>query len=990
MEARPVSPQSGLYIAWCEWLDHERGPGRLHKVGHTGDLARRLRDDCYTTCFPEEAWCYLATFELPSKEDAFLLETAVLHCCRHHRLGTRELVKLGLGELVALATKAAAVLGLRPTRRDRPVYPFAPARTAPRTAAPPTAPAPAEPAAWRSKRALVEALTVPAPPDWVGAAGAPAPALDLAAVLDDVLALDLEALARALPPRAAPAEAAPRPSLPPAAPCPPVAPRPAPSPPAAVPRLAPPPREPAPDDGDAHLDEAGDPDVLDTVRELAATPYDLLARPIEARPYQREAIDLCLRELRAAGRAVLQMACRCGKTPVAYGVLCALLAEAAAEGRPAAALYLVPGLPLLRQTAQKLASYGFREPVLLVGSDPRAVLLTGGRALDMTTEAAAIRAFLAGGGARLVVCTYQSSPLVPADAFVLTVFDECHRVCGDAAPRPFNHTLLAPPAGARLFMTATPAYDPPAEGVLSMRDRERFGGVAYRYHLQKGIAAGYVNDFRLELVAAPTDPGAAEAQAREDALPGQLLAAMGRVDKLLVFCRDTRQAARLCEALAAAPRPPGVAPFEPLLAHSHQPPGAAAAALRRLAEPGVRAALFNCRMFSEGVEVPALNGVFFAAPRHSPRTVIQCLCRPLNKVDGKPPSLVFIPVLTDPARPPDDPANLKRYATIIPFIDALLDEDARLYEHLLDPEEHPYPVEVLGAHTLGPCSAKTRALLLRAVRLAVRHGGKASSRCERLLRVENLPWAVGFAELRRVVLECNRYPKTVDALTVGDARVCLHRFYRWAADEYIAWRGGGPTKLEPYQVADLQGLPQWERFGVPGPYPVRECLDFLEGWLRDHNGEPPMIEINRGGFVGLDATPMERLAGFCTCINQGDGKERRDKAGNIKPAGSGFTVSADKQAELDRICRPYGLRWRKERDPSGALIKGGPKTFIQEAHARFMVYYKNHGSEGEYIKKWFPFYPRHHSRMEYLEVQENGTAPPRWRAGKKKARRAAK
>ena len=57
--------------------------------------------------------------------------------------------------------------------------------------------------------------------------------------------------------------------------------------------------------------------------------------------------------------------------------------------------------------------------------------------------------------------------------------------------------------------------------------------------------------------------------------------------------------------------------------------------------------MFNCRLFQEGVEFPDLNAIFFAAPRHSPIDIIQSLCRPLNKKESKPPSVIFIPLPYD-------------------------------------------------------------------------------------------------------------------------------------------------------------------------------------------------------------------------------------------------------------------------------------------------------------------------------------------------------
>lgn len=971
----PLEGRPGVYVAWGRWLDVEYGPGQLHKVGHTGNLGARLDDSAYVTCFPPGHWRYVATFELATKEDAFLLETAVLHCCRHRRLGgssggargpLSELVRMTAAEIVSVASAVACELRLAATPRDRPEY--APsARGSAAGLSKERAVTPAEPTAWAASKARVERLTVPPEVDELaeaiaglklsGPPGPPSslPQTDLSDYIDDLLTLDFSAVkipVEAKPPVEAKSPVEAKPKTPVA----------------------------AASQEDMVLDEVDDAEFAGAMgaveEEIAASPFDIHAAPapIEARDYQRDATALCVAELRREGKAILQMACRCGKTPVAFGVLRDFFAEGPADEKPINALYLVPGLSLLRQTAQKLASYGFAEPMLLVGSDPRPVPLPGGRSLVMTTDPTVIRAFVGERGRRLVISTYQSSPQVPTDVFGLTVCDEAHRVCGGKTARPFNHFVMAPRVGARLFMTATPAYDPPGKTAITMKDRDIFGGVAYRYHLRQGIAAGYVNDFRLEIVAAPN--AHATPAAEEEAMPAQLLTAMAKVDKLLVFCRNIGHATRLCAALKEAALPDGVLPFESLVAHSRMGSGGAAGALRRFATPGERAVLFNCRLFQEGVEIPALNGVFFAAPRHSPRDIIQSVCRPLNQMAGKPPSVVFLPVLHDPARPPDDPANLKRYASIIPFVDALLEEDPRLYDHLLDPAGTPYPIEILGTHTLRLADGASRAALLAAVRRAVRYGASTSARpAERLLRVENIPWSRAFAEIRRVVEECGRYPKTTDLFIVGEAKANLHNIYHNFVSQFRKYQNSEPTSLEPYQAAALEALPGWVPYGVEGPYPWGACMAFLEQWLEKHEGVPPMVNVSNGGYVGLDASAMERLSGCLTCVNQGDGRDRKGKA-----PGSGFTISPRKQEDLDRICLRFGIRWRKERDAAGGLVKGGPPTFIQEAYTRFKAYHKLHGVEGEYIQRWFEGYPLKHKAMERLDVQRAGTAPPRRRA----------
>src|SRR3990172_7386196 len=116
--------QAGLYIAWHPWLDYEHGAGRLHKVGHTGDLGRRLDDSSYVTCF-SPGWKYVATYETEGKDDAHLLESAVLHCCQEVRLGTRELVRAPASALIKLVESAASKLGVDGAIRLAPVYPAA-------------------------------------------------------------------------------------------------------------------------------------------------------------------------------------------------------------------------------------------------------------------------------------------------------------------------------------------------------------------------------------------------------------------------------------------------------------------------------------------------------------------------------------------------------------------------------------------------------------------------------------------------------------------------------------------------------------------------------------------------------------------------------------------------------------------------------------------------------------------------------------------------
>lgn len=936
--------QSGFYVAHHPLLGEA-----MFKVGYSSDLSRRLQDSSYTTCWPDPAWRFVATFETMSGEEAHNIETGVLQACRNFRVGSKELVTLPASIIIDAATKVAALLGIAANLRHDPIY-----VPAVRVKSEPSDKEEKEKTERIAKRVAQLIITekdryatvdtqIPLPTETASIAAVD----EMNDYLDELLA---EEIIPVTMPKLAPANTIR-------------------CTPAAMEIMRTP-------DLPATDDEPIDTMDIDTEYEFVderGRPLDFRSTRVEMREYQQDAADACLFELERAQKAVLQMACRCGKTKVAHSIIEGYISQG---GR---ALYLVPGLPLLRQTAQKLASYGGEvqvEDLILVGSDPVSVPVTNDREIMMTTNREAVGAFLDSHPRAVVISTYQSSWLLPDTPFAITVFDEAHRTAGPKKARPFNNIILRKPQGHRLFMTATPAF---GKAELTMDDRTMFGGVAYRYHLHTGIKSGYINDFRLELVAASVDKGVSPTGTiTETLLVQQIVSASATVDKMLVFCRDIKHSVRLCEAVSLA-----LAVDRPttrcLVAHSRMGKGEVGRSLKEFSTPGAKALLFSVRLLQEGVEIPMLNAVFFAAPRHSTVDIIQSICRPLNHMEGKPQSVIFLPVTVEKGKSVNDPANLDRFATIVPFVDALMQEDTRLYEHLLNPKDHPYPISTLGTKSLGLTTDVARKALLMAARKAVRYNG--SKKTERLGRADRIPWSIGFAELRRIVTTCGRYPKTTDAFFLGpDVKVNFYHFYRRCAEQYMAWRAGKSTEIEPHQLRELETLPHFDLYGVHGPYPWNVCMQYLEQYLEEHNGEPPMLNINNGGFVGLSASAWERLSGAMTVVNQGDAKDRK----NSKKVGAGFVVPTEKQHDLDRICARFNLQWRKQRDKNGALVEGAPKTWIQSSYDRFKAYWKDYQdgkNDGSIIKTYYSGFPLKHKRQEDLEVSI-ALLPPRWKGGK--------
>ncbi|KPA74015.1 helicase-like protein [Leptomonas pyrrhocoris] len=905
----------GFYIAQHPWL---KAAG-LVKIGFSTCLETRLDMASFKTCFTPE-WYYASVFECKTAKEALLLEQSVLFCLREKRVEHRELLRLHEEEVAEVAATVADKMNLSVTQRTLPVY-ASPSSSASGSAVsidaddlPGTA---ASGGTSKKKSDVALSLT----PRQIETTIAPYRSL-----LESVRLNAPPSVARTL-------QGASSLTLSPA-------------------------------EADMESEEKEEED-------LAGFDYDFLSSWVDGsdyhvdrlRPYQQEAVTRLVAELEQNRKAVCQMACRCGKTPVAYHVMQHAL-QSKGSGR---VLYLVPGLSLLRQTARKLVAYGLSSdtPLLLIGSDPVPVILDGGRSQPMTTDPNVIRETVLGNPKLVVVSTYHSSPLLKSvNVFQLTVFDECHRVCGSAADTAFNSMLKLPLHGRRLFLTATPTYDTP----IKMSDRAYFGGIAYRYYLREGIDGGYVNPFSVRIVLG-------EDMAK---MNPYLYEAMRMVDKLLVFCRNIAHARRLQEELQAESPPHDVTPFTVLIAHSRMGSAAVAEALQCFTTTK-RCLLLNVRLFQEGVEIPDLNAVFFAAPRYSSRDIIQSICRPLNKVEGKPSSFVFLPAVFDKRRAASHPINLQNFSTLVPFTDALMDEDPMLFEYMIDPQKKAYDIGVVGVRSLKLTSDKLHRFVLPSIRRGVRYSSRDTDRLHRNAR---LPWRTIFGEMKRIVLECNRYPKANDAWVVGETPISLNLFYQYVRKGYKLHASGQPTYLQMHQIRDLESLPQWTRYGVHGPYPWRECMQTLARHLRAHRTVPP-LDVHKGGYIGLDATPFERLSGCLMHVNQSDSRLCT-------------CLAPEKQADLDRLCKQYHLRWRKRRTKDGTIVKSDV-TMITQSYNQFKRLFENASKVPAfqtYLDMHFPGYPEKHARMETLDNLRKGSVPPRCslrrHAGpKRKARRTA-
>ncbi len=439
------------------------------------------------------------------------------------------------------------------------------------------------------------------------------------------------------------------------------------------------------------------------------------------RPHQQAAVRDVVAAFDQNDRAQLVMACGTGKTLTTLWVAEALLAERT--------LVLVPSLSLLRQfRTEWLEAVSDRSVAdLCVCSD---VTVAGGRrgrvdeleeraadlGVPVTTDPAAIAAFLAGPGRRVVFSTYQSSPRIAeaqADAtvpaFDLAVADEAHRLVA-GTDRAFA-TVLGPMrirARRRLFATATPRYlaagvKRHAESenieVVSMDDPAVFGAVAHRLTFGQAIAADLLSDYRVVVLATGDREVAELVETRRlveaPAVPvtdAATLATLNGVARAvheiglrrLISFHRTVDRARSFAALAAAHGDAADPPMDATFVSGAMTAGERSARLDRLRRADARPALVaNARCLTEGVDIPALDGVVFVDPRWSAIDIVQAVGRVMRKADGKVSGTIVIPIVVPDAVNADVILEDSAFEIVWSVVRALRSHDERLAEVLV-------------------------------------------------------------------------------------------------------------------------------------------------------------------------------------------------------------------------------------------------------------------------------------------------------------------
>lgn len=400
---------------------------------------------------------------------------------------------------------------------------------------------------------------------------------------------------------------------------------------------------------------------------------------VELRPYQEEAVTAVVAGLRGGGVGQLHAACGSGKTLIGQQATLRILSSGGLV------VVLVPSLSLVAQTISAWRHFhpaGSDElRVLAVCSDDGvgdAPLHLHDVPAQVTTEAADVERWLRAPftGLRLMVGTYASAgraheAVMSVGARLdMLILDEAHHLTGSLDAKIRRATVRAfLPAVRRLFMTATPRTDADAASrgsALSMDDMAVFGPVLYSYPFSRGIAEGYLADYRIHVVGVReshvrsllTDPEREYVEGPGAPSLGTLIAQAALVRavqkygirRALSFHHRVDQAAEFTRTLPHLTRRLDPDLPVPTVGHVN---GDMAHALRGRVLDGLRhppeggwSVVSSARCLGEGVDVPAIDAVLFAHPKSSAVDIVQAVGRALRPhPDSGGHSTIIVPLV---------------------------------------------------------------------------------------------------------------------------------------------------------------------------------------------------------------------------------------------------------------------------------------------------------------------------------------------------------
>ena len=365
-------------------------------------------------------------------------------------------------------------------------------------------------------------------------------------------------------------------------------------------------------------------------------------------------------------------------------------------------------------------------------------------AYPATTDAAALAARILSqdsGEMTVVFATYQSSGIIAQaqgahglPGFDVAVADEAHRTAGALFPGEDNSPFVRIHdddeirAARRLYMTATAKVyaesartraGAHAATLCSMDDEDRYGPVLHETPFGDAVDRGLLSDYRVIVLTVP-ESLAADIRVRNVEEGAELtldergkmigcLRALAKTDsdqfpeddrvpmrRAIAFCNlveSSRRVEQRIHEVAEDHRDTiwgGQDEGLRIVAARHVDGTFSAArrdealAFLKDAPEGETRILTNARCLTEGVDVPALDGILFMHPRKSQIEVVQAVGRVMRRAPGKKLGYVVLPVVVPSAASPEQAlADDKRWRSVWQMLNAIRSHDER-FEGMLN------------------------------------------------------------------------------------------------------------------------------------------------------------------------------------------------------------------------------------------------------------------------------------------------------------------
>ena len=400
----------------------------------------------------------------------------------------------------------------------------------------------------------------------------------------------------------------------------------------------------------------------------------------EPREHQKIALENCLSYFKNKSRGKLIHPCGSGKSLTGYWFFRYM------KGNNA--LIVVPSLQLVKQTlktwAREFMCEGIEINWIAVCSDDDVKNLddpslnTFEIGIEVNTETEMISSFLKQNSEKIkiIITTYQSGKKV-IDAvnqaniiFDVGIFDEAHKTVG-AKNKPFAQLLYDEniKIKKRLFMTATErVFKGDSDSIVSMDDEKIYGKIVDQFSFKSALEQNppILSDYRIistsirkeeiknlidnnNLLRAGNKKWSFEADASTFAslITLRKLIKKNKIKHIISFHSSIKRAKEFRE-LNNQINNLG-SEFGTL--HSFHISGKDSTGIRAdvlnrfvYEEPSL---ITNARCLTEGVDIPAVDAVIFADPKHSKVDIVQAAGRALRTYEGKKMGYVIIPVVLE-------------------------------------------------------------------------------------------------------------------------------------------------------------------------------------------------------------------------------------------------------------------------------------------------------------------------------------------------------